>query len=88
MSYSSSLGVLAAIGLPLAGGLLGARITRTEVRGEWYLALKQPSWRPPAWLFGPVWTTLYCSMGYASYLVARDAPTPGDAAAVSLRAAV
>lgn len=26
---------------------------------NWYSQLIRPTWSPPAWLFGPVWTVLY-----------------------------
>ncbi len=30
-----------------------------ENTSSWYQTLIKPSWAPPAWVFGPIWTFLY-----------------------------
>jgi tryptophan-rich sensory protein len=42
---------------------------------EFYGQLQQPTWAPPAWLFGPVWTVLYAMMALAVWLVWRKGPS-------------
>ena len=37
--------------------VLGAGGALTKI-GPWYEKLRKPSWQPPGWLFGPVWTTI------------------------------
>ena len=34
----------------------------------WYSQIIQPSFSPPSWVFGPVWTTLYILMSIAIWL--------------------
>ena len=37
--------------------------------GEWYEQLAKPSWNPPSWLFGPVWTVLYAMIAVSGWLI-------------------
>lgn len=60
-----------ALVIPLAVGGISGFFTASSV-GSWYQTLSKPSWNPPDWLFGPVWTTLYIMMGIALYLVWKE----------------
>lgn len=65
------LKIVAAVLLPNVGGAINGVITRKNIN-NWYEQLNHSPFRPPNWLFAPVWGSLYCGMGYASYLVYRD----------------
>ena len=39
---------------------------------QFYGQLIQPQWAPPAWLFGPVWSTLFTAMAFAAWLAWRQ----------------
>lgn len=56
------------VALPLAIGGIGGFFTFESVK-TWYITLNKPSFNPPNWIFGPVWTTLYILMGISSFLV-------------------
>jgi tryptophan-rich sensory protein len=71
-----ALQLVAAVGLcEAAGGAAGA-LTAESV-STWYPTLRKPSYTPPGWVFGPVWTLLYLLMGVALFLVWRGRATDG-----------
>ena len=49
-----------------------AFISSQSEPGGWYQAISKPSWTPPGWVFGPVWSLLYLSMGVSAWLVWRQ----------------
>jgi len=54
--------------IPLFFGVLGGIITINSVR-TWYPGIQKPSFNPPNWLFGPVWSTLFIIISISAYLV-------------------
>jgi benzodiazapine receptor len=75
------IGLVIFIAICLGAGTLGAVATTPEIEG-WYKTIAKPSWNPPDWIFGPVWTTLYVLMAVAAWLVWK--PAGFRAAAVPL----
>ncbi len=57
--------LLAAFAAAAVGGFASASA------GEFYRELVRPTWAPPGWVFGPVWSALYALMGIAAWLVWR-----------------
>lgn len=60
--------MLVAVGLCQLVGFIGAIFTVSSI-STWYVFLNKPSWNPPSWIFGPVWTVLYTLMGVSLYRV-------------------
>lgn len=61
------------VSLVLFVALVGAvaAVAGQFMPGTWYASLAKPSWTPPNWLFGPVWSVLYLTIAIAGWLVWR-----------------
>lgn len=49
-------------------GIIASIFTISSVN-QWYFDLNKPLLNPPAWVFGPVWITLYFLMGISLFIV-------------------
>lgn len=65
-----AIGLLAWTVLTFAAAAVGG--FASSQAGSFYADLARPSWAPPGWLFGPVWTLLYALMAIAVWLVWRS----------------
>ena len=53
---------------------LGSSASRRP-QSLWYRLLSKPTVQPPAWVFGPVWASLYGAMSYSAFRVFRQPPS-------------
>jgi translocator protein len=68
MKINNTFKLIFAIVVCELAGFVGAIFTMPSVT-TWYATLNKPTLNPPAWVFGPVWTTLFALMGIAAFLV-------------------
>jgi tryptophan-rich sensory protein len=62
LARGSKKPILIAFLLAVAVGGIGGAVTEI---GPWYFSLIKPSWQPPDWAFGPIWTLIYITTGIA-----------------------
>lgn len=65
---NNAVKLVLSIAVPQIVGIVSGLATVQGTR-EWYPTLVKPSFTPPSWIFGPVWTLLYIMMGLAAFLV-------------------
>jgi len=68
MKINNTLKLIIAIVVSELVGIIGSVFTTPSITG-WYAGIVKPALNPPAWVFGPVWTTLFALMGIAAFLV-------------------
>lgn len=64
------IGLVGWLLLSFAAAAIGA--LASVQAADFYRQLAQPSWAPPASVFGPVWSVLYVLMGVAAWLAWRE----------------
>lgn len=71
MKISHTIKLIISILLPLSVGAAAGMFTSQAVP-TWYASLNRPSFSPPNWVFGPVWTSLYILLGISFFLIWKE----------------
>ena len=66
---SLASGLFVSIVICFLAASIGGLATSSSVGSDWFIELTKPSWNPPNWIFGPVWSVLYLMMAVAAWLV-------------------
>ena len=66
-----AVGLAVFIAICFAAAAAGGAATYPRIE-SWYADLAKPTWTPPGWAFGPVWSLLYTCMAVAAWLVWRQ----------------
>jgi tryptophan-rich sensory protein len=67
----------------ITGSLIGY-LSNSGFSNDWYAPLAKPSFQPPGWAFGVVWTTLYTMMGIALAAILNEPPSRQRRVALAL----
>ena len=68
MVKNKSLSLVLILSITFIASGIGGFITAT-FKEPWYSQIVLPSFNPPSWVFGPVWTTLYILMSVAIWRI-------------------
>lgn len=74
MSRSNIIKLTISLLMPLSVGAVAGMFTSQAVP-TWYASLNRPSFSPPNWVFGPVWTSLYILLGLSFFLIWKENPS-------------
>jgi len=68
MDLAKKFKLIVSLIIPIGLGSIAGIFTTKEIAG-WYASLNKPSFNPPSYLFGLVWTALYILMGVSLFLI-------------------
>lgn len=75
------------IGVVFLASVIGSLATSSGLQ-EWYGTLEKPSFQPPNWIFGPVWSCLYLMMAISAWIIWRKRNQPSNRSAANFFVAV
>jgi len=79
----SAIALIVSLAICFAVAGIGSWVTAGGLR-EWYPSLAKPSWNPPNWIFGPVWSTLFAMMAVSAWLLWEQRERTGAHRALGL----